>query len=264
MNGRWGWFPWGFGAEQRQNNLHTHTPTPKAAERLRKAIADPPSRLGFPCRISRPSQEMAGQPYKSTSRRSRERRDQDRDRAAVPARCPRGCSEGTRASPSECPSGGSGSQSRVPCHPKLGPGGVPSGSGDTSAPEGEPRSRHRVGQDRAATASKPVTQLRRVIPGLLIIDFEWEETGSALVGRTRVRELISLLVLPGSPVPCGAGELGSTPWDRQPGKALPGRGGGLAGRCKGREVQGQGGSRAGRCKVIDPREKKKKKNKRHR
>lgn len=94
----------------------THTHTPKTGESLRKAIADPPSRLGFPCRISRPSQEMAGQPYKSTSRRSRERRPRPRPRPrhhprprprprpraeSIPSRpVPRSSSEGSRASPS--------------------------------------------------------------------------------------------------------------------------------------------------------------------
>lgn len=160
-----------------------------------------------------------------------------RPRPLPPA--PRGCSEGSRASPWECPSGGSGSQSRVPLN--LSPGGIPSGSGDTSALErraqtGKPRSHHRVGTDRDATTSKPVTPPRRVIPELVIIDFEWEETGSGVVGQTRACELISLPVLPRFPVPCGAGELSSTPWDWQPGKAAPARRGGLAGRSKGREV----------------------------
>lgn len=62
----------------------TRTHTPNAGERLKKAIADPPSSLGFPCRISRPSQEMAGQPYKSTSRSCRERRHRHRHRAVLP------------------------------------------------------------------------------------------------------------------------------------------------------------------------------------
>lgn len=43
-----------------------------------------------------------------------------------------------------------------------------------------------TGTTRDATASKPVTQPRRVIPGLLIIDLEWEETGSGLAGQTRM------------------------------------------------------------------------------
>lgn len=44
---------------------------------------------------------------------------------------------------------------------------------------------------------------------------------------------------PGCPVPCGAGELSPTAWARQPGKALPARGGGLAGRCKVTDRSGQ-------------------------
>lgn len=40
--------------------------------------------------------------------------------------------------------------------------------------------------DGTAKTSKPVTQLQRVIPGLLIIYFEREETGSGLAGQTRV------------------------------------------------------------------------------
>lgn len=105
-----------------------------------------------------------------------------------PRPVPRGCSEGSRANPWERPSGGSGWQSRVPCHGNPGPGGIPTGSGDTSALDrraqmGEPQSRRWMGTERDATTSKPVTPPRRVIPGLQIIDFEWEETVSELVGQ---------------------------------------------------------------------------------
>lgn len=156
----------------------THSYTPKAGERLRREITDPPSSLGFPCRISRRSQEMAGQPYESTSRRSREGRHRDRHRAA-------GLLGGVTGEPLGMPQRWlrvtepcSLTSEPRPCWDPLELGGHLS--------PGEPRSRRWMGTDRDATTSKPVTPPRRVIPGLQMIDFGWEETGSGLVGQTRV------------------------------------------------------------------------------
>lgn len=165
MDGGWGWCPWGSGLPgapvQSKGEQPPHSP--KAGEGRREAIADPPSGLGIPCRISRPSQEMAGQPYKSTCRGSRESRHRHRHRGSseMPPRWLR------VAEPCPLPS-------PRPCRGPLGLGGHLSHRARPGA------------ATRDATASKPVTQPRRVIPGLLIIDLEWEETGSGLAGQTRM------------------------------------------------------------------------------